>query len=137
MTRVESDSFGARWAVLFSLRSLIPYPVPLKAGAKGRMHPASYISAILTLSLPQTLIIGFCKQHSEPSHMDLRCLTSSLSTLQLNLIPSDSLLKNKTDDICRLKCGTGRVKGLNETQTPRSVLLCVRDHYENTPFQIY
>ena len=43
--------------------------------------------------------IGFCKQHrsrwDEPSHLDLRCLTFSLSTLHINFFPSDSLFKKK------------------------------------------
>ena len=34
------------------------------------------------------------------------------STLHLNLFPSDSLLKNKADNKCRLKFGTERVKDL-------------------------
>ena len=44
----------------------------------------------------------------EPSHLDLRCLTVSLSTLRINFFSSDSLLKKKkkkktADDKCRLK----------------------------------
>ena len=56
---------------------------------------------ILYFSLPQAIIIGFCKQHSsrwdgsyELSHLDLRCLTVSLSTLRKNFFSSNSLLKN-------------------------------------------
>ena len=59
---------------------------------------ASHSLRSLTLSLPHTIIIGFCKQHRsrwdgsyEPSHLDLRCLTFSISTLHINLFPSDSL----------------------------------------------
>ena len=43
------------------------------------------------LSLSQAIIIGFCK-YNEPSHLDLRCLTFSLSALHINF-PIDSLLK--------------------------------------------
>ena len=32
---------------------------------------------------------------NEPSHLDLHCLTFSLSTLHINFFPSDSLLKKK------------------------------------------
>ena len=38
-------------------------------------------------------------------------MTFSLSTLHINLFPTDSLLKNKADDKCRLKFGAERVKG--------------------------
>ena len=61
--------------------------------------------------------------HNEPSHLDLRCLTFSLSTLHINFFPNDSLLEKKTkkknnkttttketDDKCRLKFVTERVK---------------------------
>ena len=47
---------------------------------------------------------------NEPSHLDLRCLTFSLSTLNKNFFPCDSLLKNEADNKCRLKFGTERVK---------------------------
>ena len=54
---------------------------------------------------------------NEPSHLDLRCLTFSLSTLHINVFPNDSLLKKKkkkkkkkTDDKCLLKFGAKRVK---------------------------
>ena len=57
----------------------------------------------LILSLPQAIIIGFCKQHRsrwdgsyEPSHLNLRCLTFNLSTLCINFFSSDSLLKKKS-----------------------------------------
>ena len=70
---------------------------------------------LLTLSMPQVIIIGFCKQQRsrwdgsyEPSHLDLRCLTFSLSTLHINF-SSDKLLKKKSRR-CRLKFGTERVK---------------------------
>ena len=33
--------------------------------------------------------------HNEPSNVDLRCLKFSLSTLHINLFPSDSLLRKK------------------------------------------
>ena len=33
--------------------------------------------------------------HNEPSHLDLRCLTFSLSALHINFFPFDSLLKKK------------------------------------------
>ena len=55
----------------------------------------------------------------EPSHLDLRCLTFSLSTLHINVFPNDSLKKKKkkkkkkADDKCRLKFGTERVKGIH------------------------
>ena len=56
----------------------------------------------LTLSLPLAIIIGFCKQDRsrwdgsyEPSHLDLCCLTFSLSTLHINFFSNDSLLKEK------------------------------------------
>ena len=57
----------------------------------------------LTLPLPQAIIIGFCKQHRsrwegsyEPSHLDLCCLTFSLSTLRISFtFSSDSLLKRQ------------------------------------------
>ena len=46
----------------------------------------------------------------EPSHLDLRCLTFSLSILGINFFSSDYLLKKKkADDKCRLKFGTERV----------------------------
>ena len=48
--------------------------------------------------------------HNEPSHRDLRCLTFSLSTLHINLIPINTFVKNKADDKCRLTFGTERVK---------------------------
>ena len=32
----------------------------------------------------------------EPSHLDIRCLTFSLSTLYINVFPNDSLLKYKS-----------------------------------------
>ena len=67
----------------------------------------------LSLALPQTIIIGFCKQHRswwdgsyELSHLDLRCLTYSLSTLPINFFSSNS---RKADNKCRLKFGTERV----------------------------
>ena len=41
--------------------------------------------------------------HNEPSHLDLRCLTFSLSALHINFFPSGSLFKKKTDNKCRLK----------------------------------
>ena len=54
--------------------------------------------------------------HNEPSHPDLRCLTVSLSTLHINLFPTDSLLKKKKKkkayDMCRLKFGAERIKEL-------------------------
>ena len=33
--------------------------------------------------------------HNEPSHLDLRCLTFSLSTLRINFVSKDSVLKKK------------------------------------------
>ena len=82
----------------------------------------------LTLSLPQAIILGFWKQHrsrreahNEPSHLDLRCLTFSLSTLHIDFFPSDSSFKTKkkkqkknkkTDDIGHLKFGTKRVNDI-------------------------
>ena len=73
----------------------------------------------LTLSLPWTIIIGFCKHHRsrwdgshEPSHLDLRCMTFSILTLRINFFSSDRLFKKKkTDDKYRLKFGTERVNG--------------------------
>ena len=78
-----------------------------------------YLSSWLTLSLPQAIIIGFCKQQRyEPSQLDLRCLTFSLSTLHINVFPNKSLLKKKkADDKCRLKFGAERV---NSTSTSKS-----------------
>ena len=62
-----------------------------------------FIHMSLTLSLPQAIIIGFCKQHRsrwdgsyEPSHLDLRCFTFSLSTLCINFFSSDCLLRKKS-----------------------------------------
>ena len=59
-------------------------------------------NVILELSLPQAIIIGFCKQHRsrwdgsyDPSHLDLLCLAFSLSTLRINFFPSDNNLKKK------------------------------------------
>ena len=55
--------------------------------------------------------------HNEPSHLDLRCLTFSLSTLHIHF-PSGTLFKKnnkKTDDKYRLKFGTERVNGLYNT----------------------
>ena len=56
----------------------------------------------LARSLPQAMIMTSANSidldetaHKEPSHLDLRCLTFSLSTLHINFFPSDSLLKNK------------------------------------------
>ena len=57
---------------------------------------------------------------SEPSHLDLRCLTLGLSTLRIHFFPSDSfffsfifyffffLFVFKADDKCRLKFGAER-----------------------------
>ena len=45
----------------------------------------------------------------EPSNLDLRCLTFSLSTLHINFFPSDSLFNKRADDKCRLKFGAERV----------------------------
>ena len=40
------------------------------------------------------------KRLNEPSHLDLRCLTFSLSTSHINVFPNDSLFKiKKADDI--------------------------------------
>ena len=51
--------------------------------------------------------------HNEPSHLDLRCLTFSLSLLHINFFRNDTLLeKQNVDDKCRLKFGTERVKAL-------------------------
>ena len=51
---------------------------------------------------------------NEPSHLDLRCLTFSLSTLHINVFLNDSLLKKKkkkkADDKYRLKFGAEKVK---------------------------
>ena len=59
---------------------------------------------------------------SEPSHLDLRCLTFSLSTLHINVFPNDSLLKYKNaDDKCRLKFGAKRVN--KEAKCVLSILL--------------
>ena len=77
----------------------------------------------LTLSLPQAIILGFCKQHrsNKTSHLDLRCLTFTLSTLHINVFPNDSLLKiKKADDKCRLNFGAERVKLSNSVSTDRS-----------------
>ena len=59
----------------------------------------------LTLSQPQAIIIGFANStdpdetaHHEPSHLDLRCLTFSLSTLHINFLPNDSLLEKKSSE---------------------------------------
>ena len=45
------------------------------------------------------MIIDFCKQHrsrwDKSSHLDLSCLTFSLSTLYINFFPSNSLFKKK------------------------------------------
>ena len=53
----------------------------------------------LTLLLPCAIKWAFANSrdpdetaHNEPSHLDLRCLTLSLSTLYINFFPSDSLL---------------------------------------------
>ena len=61
-----------------------------------------FSSPDLTLSLPQAIIIGFGKQHRskwdgsyESSHLDLCCLTFSLSTLHINFLSSNSLLKKE------------------------------------------
>ena len=57
---------------------------------------------------------------NEPSHLDLRSLTFSLSIIYINIFPNGSLLKwkkdkkkkkkkrQKTDDKCRLKFGAER-----------------------------
>ena len=66
------------------------------------------------------IIIGFANSvdpdelaHNEPSHQDLHCLTFSLSTLQRNFFPIDSLFKKKKkkkiEDKCSLKFGTKTV----------------------------
>ena len=55
---------------------------------------------------------------NEPSHLDLRSLIFSLSTLHINVFTNNSLLKKKkkkkkkkkADDKCRLKFGNERVK---------------------------
>ena len=41
----------------------------------------------------QTVIV--CNGSYEPSHLDLRCLTFSLSTLHMNFFSSDSLLRKE------------------------------------------
>ena len=76
----------------------------------------------LTLSLPQAILIGFCKQRRsrwdgsyEPSHLDLRCLTFSLSILRINFFTS--LLKKKSRRQIRLKFGTERVNIIIDTFT--------------------
>ena len=62
----------------------------------------TYLHGVLTLSLPETIIMCFANSidpdetaHNEPSHLDLRCLRSSLSTSHINFFPSNSLLKKK------------------------------------------
>ena len=67
----------------------------------------------ITLSLLQAIMISFANsinpdETAQPSHLDLRCLTFSLSTLDINFFQSDSLFK-KADNKCRLKFGTERV----------------------------
>ena len=56
----------------------------------------------LTLSLQRAIIKGFSNSkdldktaHNEPSHLDLRCLTFTLSNLPINFFASDSLLNQK------------------------------------------
>ena len=86
---------------------------------------------------------------NEPSHLDLCCLTVSLSTLHINVFPNDSLLKKKkkkkADYECRLKYGAERVKGMNilseEITLARGVcLVCIevyfkrKTHYTLFPF---
>ena len=67
-----------------------------------RQHKITHKNVSLTLSLPGVIIIGFCKQHRSKqdgsSHLDLRCLTFSFSTLHINFFPIDSLFKTKADD---------------------------------------
>ena len=50
---------------------------------------------------------------NEPSHLDLRCFTFSLSTSHINVFPNENLLKKKkkkkADGKCRLKFGADRV----------------------------
>ena len=81
--------------------------------------------------------------HNEPSHLDLCCLTFSLSTLHINYFPSDTLFKKKqqkkkTDDKCCLKFGTERVKessNMREMHRFRSSFLCAKNHpYLCSPF---
>ena len=54
-----------------------------------------------TLSLPQAIIMAFANSINpdetahEPSHLGLRCLTFTLSTLHINFFLSDNLLKKK------------------------------------------
>ena len=49
---------------------------------------------------------------SEPSHLDLRCLTFSLSTLHINVFPSDSLLKQKKKKKKKKKTDSSEQSGL-------------------------
>ena len=52
---------------------------------------------------------------NEPSHLELRCLTFSLSTLHINVFPKEVCKTKKADDKCRLKFGAERVNTLCET----------------------
>ena len=63
-----------------------------------KVSSAVVVISDLALSLSQAMIhvIGFCKQRkNEPSPLDLRCLTFSLSILHINFFPIESLLKTK------------------------------------------
>ena len=51
---------------------------------------------------------------NELSHLDLCCLTFSLSTLHINDFPNDSFLK-KEDDRCRLKFGAENPRAKTES----------------------
>ena len=69
--------------------------------------------------------------HNELSHLDLHCLTFSLSTTLINFFPSGSLLKKKkkkADDKCAPKFGTERIKthyiyGVNSAEKDIFLLL--------------
>ena len=91
--------------IFWSHTSLVTQVVYSSASARrtasrlGELLRSSRWTHLLTVSLPQAIIIGFCKQrtsrcercHNEPSHQDIRCLTFSLKTLHINFFPIDGL----------------------------------------------
>ena len=90
-------------------------------GAGSRTHPVQSSRGALSTRFPVWVyptapLIGMlipppppppcCWRLNEPSHLDLCCLTHSLSSLHINVFPNDSLLKEKKQTTkCRLKFG--------------------------------
>ena len=71
--------------------------------------------------------------HNEPSHLGLRCLTFSVSTLHINFFPMDSLFRTKTDDKCRLNFDSKRVKSFERAHDKTNNLSCAPRENSDQP----